>query len=288
MQYQTNQVGIIGLGVVGKTLCHNMFEKRMSFSVYDTHEPTSTDMHEKYKCVNCTSAQHLVQSCNIAFLALPTEVASSSVTQSAKGYDLKSFHDVFKMCHSNMIIYICSTLLPTTTQQFKQSYPHLNIFHVPEFLSSSSSILDSTQPTRRDMLLGVPSQTSASVEERARAFLMLYAHPLQHVAVVHSNETEATKLFCNAFYAVKVQLHNEFYSICKSHNISYNMVRHLMLQNGWIHPMHTQVPGSDGSFGFGGKCLPKDLEALVQWTGNAESSSNNNILAATLASHQNQ
>ena len=93
---------------------------------------------------------------------------------------------------------------------------------------------------------------------------------------------------CNAFYAVKVQLYNEFYSICKSHNISYNMVRHLMLQNGWIHPMHTQVPGSDGSFGFGGKCLPKDLEALVQWTSNAQSSSKNDVLAATLTSHQKQ
>ena len=284
MQYQTNQVGIIGLGVVGKTLWHNMFEKRISFSVYDINERASTDMHEKYKCVQCTSTQQLLQSCNIVFLALPTEVASSS----EKGYDLKSFHDVFHVCHPNMIIYICSTLLPTTTQQFKQSYPHLNIFHVPEFLSSSSSILDSTQPTRRDMLLGVPSQTPASVEDRARTFLALYAHPLQNVTVVHSNETEATKLFCNAFYAVKVQLYNEFYSICKSHNISYNMVRHLMLQNGWIHPMHTQVPGSDGSFGFGGKCLPKDLEALVQWTSNAQSSSKNDVLAATLTSHQKQ
>jgi UDP-glucose 6-dehydrogenase len=61
-----------------------------------------------------------------------------------------------------------------------------------------------------------------------------------------------------------------------------------MLQNGWIHPMHTQVPGSDGSFGFGGKCLPKDLEALVQWTSNAQSSSKNDVLAATLTSHQKQ
>ena len=36
-----------------------------------------------------------------------------------------------------------------------------------------------------------------------------------------------------------------------------------MLSNGWINPMHTQVPGQDGQLSFGGKCFPKDIKALL-------------------------
>ena len=38
-----------------------------------------------------------------------------------------------------------------------------------------------------------------------------------------------------------------------------------MLNNGWIFPMHTVVPGYDGKTGVGGRCLPKDFLALSDW-----------------------
>ena len=36
-----------------------------------------------------------------------------------------------------------------------------------------------------------------------------------------------------------------------------------MLENDWINPMHTQVPGSDGKLSYGGACFPKDTQALL-------------------------
>jgi len=30
--------------------------------------------------------------------------------------------------------------------------------------------------------------------------------------------------------------------------------------------MHTAVPGPDGKFGYGGKCFPKDVNALTKMT----------------------
>jgi UDP-glucose 6-dehydrogenase len=36
-----------------------------------------------------------------------------------------------------------------------------------------------------------------------------------------------------------------------------------MIQNGWINPMHTDVPGHDGKLSYGGACFPKDTQALL-------------------------
>ena len=36
--------------------------------------------------------------------------------------------------------------------------------------------------------------------------------------------------------------------------------------SGYINDTHTQVPGPDGKFGYGGKCFPKDVNALTEAT----------------------
>lgn len=36
-----------------------------------------------------------------------------------------------------------------------------------------------------------------------------------------------------------------------------------VLSDGRIAKAHTNVPGHDGDRGFGGKCFPKDLNALI-------------------------
>lgn len=87
--------------------------------------------------------------------------------------------------------------------------------------------------------------------------------PASKVIVATSDETESAKIFVNSFYASKIQIFNEFYGLCQQENISFQKVRELMLELGWIHPMHTAVPGSDGKLSFGGLCFPKDLSALI-------------------------
>ena len=39
----------------------------------------------------------------------------------------------------------------------------------------------------------------------------------------------------------------------------------MMLKNGWINPMHTNVPGPDGQLSYGGLCFPKDTNALNEF-----------------------
>jgi UDP-glucose 6-dehydrogenase len=79
------------------------------------------------------------------------------------------------------------------------------------------------------------------------------------------------KLFCNSFYATKIQFFTEIKMLCDNMNIEYNNVIKLMLNNGWINPMHTIIPGHDGELSFGGACLPKDINALGSLCNNMNS-----------------
>ena len=56
---------------------------------------------------------------------------------------------------------------------------------------------------------------------------------------------------------------NELYDFCKKIDIDFEKVKELMLENKWINPMHTDVPGPNGQLSYGGMCLPKDSEALL-------------------------
>ena len=42
----------------------------------------------------------------------------------------------------------------------------------------------------------------------------------------------------------------------------------MMIKNGWINSMHTNVPGKDGKLGYGGMCFPKDTNALLTFLKN--------------------
>jgi len=54
--------------------------------------------------------------------------------------------------------------------------------------------------------------------------------------------------------------------ICSSTDINYDDVVRLALYDKRIGKSHFQVPGPDGDFGFGGKCFPKDLNAMITYS----------------------
>ena len=71
------------------------------------------------------------------------------------------------------------------------------------------------------------------------------------------------KYFINNFLSVKVSFANEMSQICRAVNVDYASVANLALYDKRIGESHLQVPGPDGDFGFGGKCFPKDLNAMI-------------------------
>ena len=77
---------------------------------------------------------------------------------------------------------------------------------------------------------------------------------------------ETVKYFINTFLATKVSFANEMKQICDASGADYNNVVKLALYDKRIGASHLSVPGPDGYCGFGGKCFPKDLNALTYYS----------------------
>ena len=98
----------------------------------------------------------------------------------------------------------------------------------------------------------------------AKEFYEKY-YPDADISLCTSLESESMKIYVNCFYATKVQFFTEVYLTCKKNGSDYNVVKDIMLKNGWINPMHTTVPGPDGKISYGGLCFPKDTNALNKY-----------------------
>jgi UDP-glucose 6-dehydrogenase len=166
-------------------------------------------------------------------------------------------------------ILLSCTVCPNTTTQLQKQYASLHLFHCPEFLSCATRDIDMRHT--KQILLGVPQCVeppgvvpSCAMIEYASAFLRKL-HPHALLRVVKATESEIAKLFCNVFYSIKLRTFNGIYSVCQSNGAHYDIVRQLMIDQGWIHPLHTYMPSANGRLGVGGECLPKDCEAAYKW-----------------------
>ena len=77
-----------------------------------------------------------------------------------------------------------------------------------------------------------------------------------------SEEAEMVKYAHNVFGALKVTYFNCIYDLCQKMGMDYERVRKGILGSTYINEVHTQVPGPDGKLGYGGKCFPKDVNAM--------------------------
>lgn len=241
------RLGIIGVGIVGSAVL-KYFEDKLNICCYDIHK-------EQYN--NPNHLEEILKS-EIIFLCLPTEYKKEIL-----GYDYSIIEKYLEWANKHEypgILILKSTVEPTKCQTWNDEYPKLNIVHNPEFLTSRSHIQDFENQTH--IVLGYTLQSKDKVDQVKVLFEKYF--PTSVYSIHHSTETEMMKIWCNSFYSIKIQIFNEIYFHAKTLDCNYDNVLNMMLKNNWINPMHTIVPGTDGQFGYGGACFPKDTNALLQ------------------------
>ena len=239
-------VGIIGLGFVGSAIMKSLILKKCTVKGYDINKESDSFLNT----INS----------DILFLCLPTIYCEEK-----KEYDKSS---IISVCNDllnnnyNGIVVVKSTVEPTTTQELANKYPMLKFVNNPEFLTAKTAFDDFHN--QKHIVLGKTHRISNVDIDLLQTFYKLY-YPEAEISICSSTESEAMKIFVNSFYAVKIQMFNEFYALCSNIGCDYETVKNLMLKNGWINPMHTNVPGTDGQLSYGGYCFPKDTNALLEF-----------------------
>jgi len=152
-----------------------------------------------------------------------------------------------------------STTPPGTTD-WLASKTGKAICHWPEFISESryhnpyfpSSIADIPFV----ILGGQPSIRRWFVDR-----LMPILGPAKKYFQCTATEAELIKYAINSFFAMKVVFANEFRRISEVFDADWHTVREGWLLDPRVAPLHTAA--FQDSPGFGGRCLPKDLRAII-------------------------
>lgn len=229
----------IGNGFVGSALNKSFQIKGLNITVYDKFQKIGSvedTLNSKY-----------------IFFCLPTPY------QDGVGYDLSAIEEnLLFLLNKNYkgTVIIKSTVLPGTCRSLKEKYC-INIIHNPEFLTERTAFEDFHN--QNHIVLGFSDKVDQIIIDLYQEY-----YPNAKISICTSDESESMKIFCNTFYAVKVQIFNEFYLLSNALGVDFNNVKNLMLKNGWINPMHTTVPGPDGNLSYGGHCFPKDTSALLE------------------------
>ena len=232
------RVGVVGVGMVGGAVSRAFGRAGLAVSDYDSYRGIGTP-------------QHLAR-CHVVFLCVPTPNSADG------GFDLSevwsAVGELESVLPSRSIVAVKSTVPPGTVDRLAQAFSRMEFASIPEFLVETSPDETFARPDR--VVVGTRSPEVATILVE----LMSRVAPEAPAIVVQPVEAELAKLCSNALLAAKVALANDLSDVCGLFEVSWPRVKAIVGLDRRIGPDHLSVTRERG---FGGACLPKDLDGLI-------------------------
>lgn len=243
------KIGIIGMGFVGGALYDVLQGK---------HEVIPFDKYKR-EFYHEDRMNEIAKNAEVIFLCLPTPMKSSgemdsSILNESLTLLLEKTTEESRDPKEILVVFR-STAVPGTTDKLSKKYPFRFVFN-PEFLREKYAREDMQNTDR--VVLG--AENREDFEKIKEIYSSLF--PDANYLFVNGKTSEMIKYAANVFLAGQVTIANEIYRVCKALGVDYEIVKKALLLDDRI-ARNIDVPGPDGDFGFGGKCFPKDLNALI-------------------------
>lgn len=179
-----------------------------------------------------------LSSCDVVFVCVPTSSDSDIESLIALLLDIKSLHQSIQI--------VIRSTLPIGVGEQIEKVINDKIIYMPEFLRERCWQLD---VLLRPLIVGTD--------------LAKLPDWLEHedYVVCSIREAEVLKMLSNTMASSRVVLANHFYDISKKVNADYDKIISAYLKVN--HDQH-YLDVNENLRGFGGKCLPKDLEFLIK------------------------
>ena len=196
-----------------------------------------------------SASRQAVNRCDIAFVCVPTPAAADGRC------DVAAVEECAQWLKTPLIV-LRSTVAPGTTQRLA-SMLRKHIVFQPEYLGETVAHPYADSRRRQFIVLGGTDDECARVVD----FYSQIYNSTVRFHVTDATTAELAKYMENAFFASKVLFCTEFRRIADALGVPYSRLREVWLADTRISPDHTFAFAEDP--GFGGKCLPKDLQAIL-------------------------
>lgn len=165
-----------------------------------------------------------------------------------------------KQAFPNTQIVIKSTVTPDAIDALVRVDPLL--VYNPEFLTAANALQDIVEP--KFIVIGGPRRNCDILLALMENFSLMQRVEDIPLAITSPKMASLAKYSINSFLALKVAFFNELHDAFALDQEDWRELTDVVLMDPRIGFSHTQVPGPDGKFGFGGACLPKDTLALTK------------------------
>ena len=256
------KIGIVGRGFVGSAV-------EFGFSPQTGCDVNNMYIYDKNESRSLHSLEDVVLYSDFIFLSVPTPSnEDGSINLSYVEDALQRISEITAEIEQEIspvstdldnIVLIRSTVTPGTTKKLQEKYQNLRLVFNPEFLTERSANFDFINQTR--YILGGDKQNTNKVAD-------LYRWRFgDTIPVIETNyqTAELIKYMNNCFFATKVSFLNEMKQVSDRCEADWDRAVEGFIRDGIIGHSHMSVPGPDGKFGFGGKCFPKDISAMISF-----------------------
>lgn len=232
------KVAIIGYGYVGKAY-HKMFPEAV---IYDPPQ-------------NIGSKKQ-VNECDMALIAVPTDLKQGEL-------DMSIVEEVVDWLETPLIL-IKSALQPGTVDRLVKKTGK-NIAVSVEMVGEGSYFTppwkypNPTNPKEHQMIIVGGEMKTA---ERCAEILWERMSPDVQVHLTTAIEAELTKLFENAWGAMKVTFSNIMYDVAQKYDASFIRINQAWRSDPRVEGMHTRVVSFKR--GWKSKCYDKDVPTLAE------------------------